>query len=229
MQMRGGGETPSGARRIVGVAAFAVALSGLAFLAAGCGSPSATPGVASLGTTSTTAAGATATGSGGGQAQTSGGSGGGASLAIAGGKAADMTKFASCMRSHGVPNFPDPSAQGGISITPSMGIDPSSPQFQSAQGACQKLMPRGQAPSPAQQAQMQTQALKFSACMRSHGLPNFPDPTFSGCGVSLKINSSSGIEPNSPQFQAAQKACQKNLPGLATHAGSVGVVKSAGG
>lgn len=194
-----------------------MALSGLAFLAAGCGGPSASPGVASLGTTSTTAAGASTTGSGGGQAQTSGGSGGGASVSLAGGNVAAMTKFSSCMRSHGVPNFPDPSAQGGISITPSMGIDPGSAQFQSAQTACQKLMPKGQAPSPAQQARMQANALKFSACMRSHGLPNFPDPTFSGGGVSLRINARSGIDPSSPQFQAAQKACQKDLPGAVTH------------
>jgi hypothetical protein len=66
---------------------------------------------------------------------------------------------------------------------------------------------------------MQAQALKFSSCMRSHGEPNFPDPTFSGGGVSLKISASSGIEPTSPQFQAAQKACQKNLPGVITRGG----------
>lgn len=121
------------------------------------------------------------------------------------------------MRSHGVPNFPDPSAQGGLSITPSMGIDPGSSQFQSAQTACQKFMPKGTPPSPAQQAQMQARVLKYAACMRSHGEPNFPDPTFNGGGISLKISAGSGIDPSSPQFQGAQKACQKDLPGLATH------------
>jgi hypothetical protein len=210
---------------------FAAVLVALAFLAAGCGSSPAAPGVATIGATSTTGTGTGngAAPSGGGLAQTSSGSGGGAALSIAGGNTADMTKFAACMRSNGVPNFPDPNAQGGISITPSSGIDPSSPQFQSAQSACQKLMPRGQAPSPAQQARMQAQALKFSACMRSHGEPNFPDPSFSNGGVSLRIDVGSGIDPSSPQFQNAQKACQKSLPGLATHAGSVGAVKIGGG
>lgn len=211
--------------RSVGLAVFAAVL---AFLAAGCGSSPATPGVANLGTTSTTPAGSGATAGGAGSPQTSSGSVGGAALAIAGGNTADMTKFAACMRSNGVPNFPDPSAQGGISITPGSGIDPSSPQFQSAQTACQKLMPRGQAPSPAQQARMQAQALKFSSCMRSHGEPNFPDPSFSNGGVSLSINVKSGIDPRSPQFQNAQKACQKNLPGVVTRTGSVSAVKGSG-
>jgi hypothetical protein len=71
----------------------------------------------------------------------------------------------------------------------------------------------GQPPSPAQQAKMQAQALKFSACMRSHGVPKFPDPQFSSGRASLQIGRANGIDPKSPIFQAAQKACQKNMPG----------------
>jgi len=54
------------------------------------------------------------------------------------------------------------------------------------------------------------QGLKFSACMRSHGVTNFPDPS-SGGGI--QINSNSGINPFSPAFKAAQSACRKLLPG----------------
>jgi hypothetical protein len=133
-------------------------------------------------------------------------------------------KFSACMRSHGVPNFPDPNGQGSITFGSSDGIDPGSPQFQSAQKACQKLLPNGGAPSPAQQAKAQAATLRFSACMRSHGVPKFPDPSFSGGRISLRINASSGIDPQSPQFQAAQKACQGSLPGKlgATKTGSAG-------
>jgi hypothetical protein len=46
--------------------------------------------------------------------------------------------------------------------------------------------------------------------MRSHGVPNFPDPQFSGGGVRI---GGTGLDPNSPQFTAAQKACQSKLPG----------------
>jgi hypothetical protein len=140
-----------------------------------------------------------------------------------------MMQFAACMRSHGVPNFPDPNAQGVISGNSSSGLDPSSPQFQQAQQACAKDLPNGGTPSPAQQAQMRHQALAFSACMRAHGVPKFPDPQFgSGGRVTMRIDASSGIDPRSPQFQAAQKACQSLLPGKAG-ATSRGAAGQAGG
>lgn len=46
-------------------------------------------------------------------------------------------KYAVCMRSHGILNFPDPVRAGdeGVSF-PIAGYDPSSPQFQSANKAC---------------------------------------------------------------------------------------------
>jgi hypothetical protein len=52
-------------------------------------------------------------------------------------------------------------------------------------------------------------ALKYSQCMRSHGVANFPDPNTGG-GIS--ISSGSGIDPASPQFQAAEKACREYFP-----------------
>jgi hypothetical protein len=52
--------------------------------------------------------------------------------------------------------------------------------------------------------------LAFSACMRAHGVPNFPDPTGGG---GIQINSSSGINPASPSFRAAQSRCTHLLPG----------------
>jgi hypothetical protein len=64
---------------------------------------------------------------------------------------------------------------------------------------------------------MRAQALAFSACMRAHGEPNFPDPQFgngaSGMKVAIRIGSGSGIDPRSAQFQKAQQACQGKLPG----------------
>ena len=50
-------------------------------------------------------------------------------------------KFAACMRSHGVPNFPDPSGGGGIQIPVGSGINPRSPAFQSAQRSCASCCP----------------------------------------------------------------------------------------
>ncbi len=89
------------------------------------------------------------------------------------------------MRAHGVPKFPDPT--GGrllIKAGPGSGLNPGSPAFQSAQQACKSLAPSGlAAPGSAATAQMQAKALRFASCMRSHGVPSFPDPTFSGADV----------------------------------------------
>lgn len=51
--------------------------------------------------------------------------------------------LANCMRSHGVTNFPEPNAQGGIVVGGSSGIDPNSPSYQSAWQACRHLLPNG--------------------------------------------------------------------------------------
>jgi hypothetical protein len=51
-----------------------------------------------------------------------------------------LVKFVKCMRKNGVPNFPDPTKGGQTVVT---GIDPSSPQFQTAMQACQSLIPAG--------------------------------------------------------------------------------------
>jgi hypothetical protein len=54
------------------------------------------------------------------------------------------------------------------------------------------------------------QGLKLAQCMRAHGVSNFPDPSSSG---GINIQQGSGIDPQSPAFQAAQKACRKVIPG----------------
>jgi hypothetical protein len=52
--------------------------------------------------------------------------------------------------------------------------------------------------------------LSFSRCMRGHGLSSFPDPGPQG-GIQIPIGG--GINPASPTFQAAQRACKHALPG----------------
>jgi hypothetical protein len=140
-------------------------------------------------------------------------------------KAASGLRFAQCMRSHGVPSFPDPggNGHGGIQIQQSQragsgasmtvnGVSVSAPAFQSAMQTCQKDLPNGGHPTAAQTAQARAQALAMSRCMRSHGVPNFPDPTFrtgpgGGVGIGIDFGPGSGIDPSSPAFQAAQRAC----------------------
>lgn len=52
--------------------------------------------------------------------------------------------------------------------------------------------------------------IQFADCIRSHGVSNFPDP---GGGGGIKIPVGSGINPQSPAFQSAQRDCAKYMPG----------------
>jgi hypothetical protein len=189
------------------------AVLSLALAAAGCGGGSGAPRVASVpdgGTTTTAAAGAPA-GSG---PSTSSGSGSGSGPTIMM-QTRNGLKFSQCMRAHGVSNFPDPNGQGEIQIGPATGIDPQTSTFQAAQQACQKVVGGGKPPSPAEQAKFKQQALAFSACMRRHGIHDFPDPVFSAGRVGIHINGGPGsdVNPSSPIFQAAMRTCQGLLPG----------------
>jgi len=115
--------------------------------------------------------------------------------------------YASCMRSHGDPGFPDPNSQGNFgAITPGSPADPNSDAYKAAQPSCQSLMPQlGQQ----QQQQNQSKSVQFAACMRSHGVKTFPDPNSQG-GFLM----GGDVDPNSPTFKAAMQACRPLLPGL---------------
>jgi hypothetical protein len=116
-------------------------------------------------------------------------------------------EYARCMRTHGVPNFPDPQSNGSFAIN-THEVNMTSPQFKSAQNDCRSLA--SGPPSQAQQAQAFAAALKFSRCMRAHGLPDFPDPKQGSNG----LISGSVVGAKSPQFQRASQACRSDFPGL---------------
>jgi len=66
----------------------------------------------------------------------------------------------------------------------------------------------GAAPSPAQRVQQEVVGLLFSRCMRSHGVPNYPDPRApSGGGLGFVVFGGSGIDPAAPLFRIAQRSC----------------------
>jgi hypothetical protein len=136
-----------------------------------------------------------------------------------GGRGGSFVAFSECMRSHGVPNFPDPSGGGGINI--GANINPASPAFKAAQVICRKKLPGGGPPPPsaATTAHLKTQLVAMAECMRAHGVTGFPDPTTASppsnpagyaileddAGVVLAIPASIGV--GSPAFKQAAKAC----------------------
>lgn len=160
----------------------AVLLAGVASLAAGCGGSSG-GGVAHIGSTTTAKPGA--------------GSPAGAALA-----------YSSCIRSHGVPAYPDPATPGLIpKKTPQeLGVD--SGTLTAAQRACVHLAPNGGSPTSAQVAQYRSSMLRYARCVRSHGVPNMPDPDSRG---HLDIGPGTPVNVDSPAFQAAFAACKRYL------------------
>jgi hypothetical protein len=87
-------------------------------------------------------------------------------------------KFAKCMRSNGVSEFPDPGASGKLTvdaIANGSSLDTSTPAFKQAISACKNLEPAGFMGSR-RSSQQQDTALKFAQCIRANGVPDFPDP-----------------------------------------------------
>ena len=120
---------------------------------------------------------------------------------------------AQCMRSHGVPKFPDPPANGNISHIGPESVGVSQSVYQSALNACRYLAPDAAPLSRAQQQQMLGKLLQFAGCMRSHGVPNFPDPDINGLSVDPSMT-------QLPQYQRAYQACSSLLPPNATIKGA---------
>ena len=84
--------------------------------------------------------------------------------------------FAKCMRSSGVPNFPDPKAGGGFLFHTGAGVNPSSPTFKAAQTKCKAFLPAGPGSGSPPSAQTLAHYLKVAQCMRRRGVSDFPDP-----------------------------------------------------
>ena len=132
---------------------------------------------------------------------------------------AGALKLSQCMRSHGVPNFPDPGPDGELSIGPGSGIDPGSPAFQSAQRACRSLLPNKAAP-PQMSASEREAAFRFAQCMRANGVTSFPDPTSRAPTNAPRIlvlrgmqfAPGPGIDPAAPAFKQAASRCGVTLP-----------------
>ncbi len=115
-------------------------------------------------------------------------------------------RFASCMRDNGVTSFPDPEADSGVQIPVSLAQHPS-PVFTSAMHACRHLIPASGQP-PAASAGQKAAAVRLAQCMRKHGVPNYPDPTYKDGREIPPFIADPAINPASPAFGAASKACQ---------------------
>ena len=153
------------------------ALIAVGVIVAGCGGGGSNPGVANVDTSSTSS-----------------------SHSSSSSTYDQALAYADCVRTHGVPLWPDPDASGRFDkskLNPRL-LGVSSSKAGLAAHACRSLLPTY---SATQQSQVLAQALTFSRCMRAHGSTNFPDPESNGA-----IRIPHAME-NSPVYLAALHFC----------------------
>jgi hypothetical protein len=117
------------------------------------------------------------------------------------------------MRANGLSGFPDPIAgPGGEGLPLTVNSDGSltaagqtfaGPALRSAERRCKAYLPPAGGPPPAVSTNQREQALAVARCMRTHGVPNFPDPSFSPGAKPAPA----GLNPLSPAFRSAARAC----------------------
>jgi hypothetical protein len=131
---------------------------------------------------------------------------------------AGLFAYSHCMRTHGVPDFPDPVPGEGIPKDKIVLLN--NAQSQAASSDCQHLMPpTGLGPETTVQPTRirLAAALVFAHCVRNHGFPNFPDPTTSG-QLSPEMVTAAGINLHQPALLAAGLACAPLTHGLISRA-----------
>ena len=122
--------------------------------------------------------------------------------------------YAQCMRTHGEPTWPDPASDGNFADN----INTSTAQYLSANGACGHLLPNGGALTRAQTDQAVAALSKYAACMRSHGIPKYPDPDPRYVQAGLTGPGSIAVQAlniTMQQFNSASHACLQFRPGYA--------------
>jgi hypothetical protein len=133
-----------------------------------------------------------------------------------------LVAFSRCMRSNGVPTFPDPSTINPRALKAAIAqrLAASNPRFTAAMRACNHLLPNGGPSSQETAQQTRTQLadeLSFARCMRGHGVSRFPDPKAQG-GLTVEMVEAQGIDVRSPAVLRVVQACLPASHGALTPA-----------
>lgn len=131
------------------------------------------------------------------------GCGGGAPAAAPSGGADHdkLVQASQCMRDHGFPDFPDPVEADGRWVIPPPASDLTPPDecLQLFRGA------KGRDPRPPLTGEQVAQRRRWAECVRTHGLPDMPDPDSDG-----DFTPPTGAAPltSRPQWPEAREACK---------------------
>ena len=119
---------------------------------------------------------------------------------------------AKCMRGQGI-DVPDPTATRG-SVLRMLTVIAGYPQVkvQAAEQACmaeiRKAFPNATSLTPAERSQRLQEAEVLAQCMRSHGVPGFPDPSAYAGNPSGYLSALSSVDRNIPAFKSAEPTCK---------------------
>jgi hypothetical protein len=199
------------ARKGWGPDAAAILAAAAALALTACGGASSPPQVASLGTSSgpgtSASTGIPGTSSSPGPTSSSGST----SAKIAGNVTPLLNEWAACERSHGDPNQTDPtvSAAGVIYIAVPKKAQPAG-DLHERTGTCSQPLAEAanelRAANPVAPPPDQAEFLKYVACMRANGVPNYPYPD----GDQTNFNGT-GVDPDSPAVVRVNDLCGKKI------------------
>ena len=145
------------------------------------------------------------------------GSGGTPAALNASGTSAELASFvryASCMRTHGVPGVPVPigfrNGKPVFDVQQDSTVNSHTPLYGRANVACRSLLLSPHGAGEQITAKDQADYLKAARCMRAHGVREFPDPVFIGGQVSFPVPT--GVNVHSPQVLRAETTCRRLIP-----------------
>jgi len=129
-------------------------------------------------------------------------------------KAASPVAFSRCVRAHGVAGFPDPDSSGAIPKATAQQLGVSDSRYQAATQACEYLLPGGgdRDRTQADIGQWWNGMLSFARCMRSHGVPGWPDPTpYPPRPTEPTFEMPAGLQPTA-HVVSEMRECQRLVP-----------------
>ncbi|MFD0585225.1 hypothetical protein [Dactylosporangium darangshiense] len=120
--------------------------------------------------------------------------------------AAPLLAAARCMRANGYPDYPDPVQQDGRWVFPLRADAPTPP------AACESLFDQGKQGGERRNAVTPADMVKlrqWADCIRTHGVPDWPDPDSEGTFQAPAAINPSGDD---PVFGPAYRACERYVP-----------------
>jgi hypothetical protein len=109
-----------------------------------------------------------------------------------------LIRYTRCMREHGVP-MTDPEVDGSDVREGRKDKGAAGDKLFPAEDACKRYRP-AQETGPMMDLKKEL-ALKFSRCMRAHGVENFPDPDANGTRVSGEVGAD-------PEYMQSRDTCE---------------------